>query len=343
MSATGHPTNGLDETVHQRHRLGILTIAAEAESADFGYLRDALGLTPGNLSRHLTVLEEAGLIQVRKGYEGRGREPGCGSPGRQVGADGRDRRPHGVAPSPRAGPAGLDGRRPMRPAGSVISSGRVAMSGPTGSRVLNRLASMAAAVDLNFSISPYGRATSMAPSIALMISRAVSRADPANRTVPSDPPCSSTRSSQRPLPSKNLTTSACMAAGRVVVLRCQHPAQAHPSLAHYIGIQADISVKSGRRRPSGGVDRDERLAETSRVAGDQRLAELGLAAVVVMQRSLGDLQVGRHVGVAEGPKPLACTTPSATSRIRVDVPTRPACVVISAPWLDCGADHPEIA
>ena len=54
-----HPTNGLDETVHQRHRLGILTITAEAQRADFGYLRDALGLTPGNLSRHLTVLEEA--------------------------------------------------------------------------------------------------------------------------------------------------------------------------------------------------------------------------------------------------------------------------------------------
>jgi len=67
----GHPTNGLDETVHQRHRLGILTITAEAQSADFGYLRGALGLTPGNLSRHLTVLEEAGLIQVTKGYEGR--------------------------------------------------------------------------------------------------------------------------------------------------------------------------------------------------------------------------------------------------------------------------------
>lgn len=66
-----HPTSGLDETVHQRHRLGILTITAEAKSADFGYLRTALDLTPGNLSRHLTVLEEAGLIQVTKGYEGR--------------------------------------------------------------------------------------------------------------------------------------------------------------------------------------------------------------------------------------------------------------------------------
>jgi DNA-binding MarR family transcriptional regulator len=66
-----HPTSGLDDRVHQRHRLGVLTITAEAERADFGYLRDALGLTPGNLSRHLTVLEEAGLVQVEKGYEGR--------------------------------------------------------------------------------------------------------------------------------------------------------------------------------------------------------------------------------------------------------------------------------
>jgi DNA-binding MarR family transcriptional regulator len=68
---TDHPTNGLDEVVHQRHRLGILTITAEARRAEFGYLREALDLTPGNLSRHLTVLEEAGLVDVEKGYEGR--------------------------------------------------------------------------------------------------------------------------------------------------------------------------------------------------------------------------------------------------------------------------------
>lgn len=68
---TDHPTNGLDEIVHQRHRLGILTITAEARRAEFGYLREALGLTAGNLSRHLTVLEEAGLVEVEKGYEGR--------------------------------------------------------------------------------------------------------------------------------------------------------------------------------------------------------------------------------------------------------------------------------
>jgi DNA-binding MarR family transcriptional regulator len=66
-----HPTSGLDELVHQRHRLGILTIADEAERVEFTYLRETLGLTGGNLSRHLAVLEEAGLIDVEKGYQGR--------------------------------------------------------------------------------------------------------------------------------------------------------------------------------------------------------------------------------------------------------------------------------
>ena len=66
-----HPATGLDETVHQRHRLGILTIASRTRQADFGYLRETLGLTSGNLSTHLTVLEDAGLIRVEKGYAGR--------------------------------------------------------------------------------------------------------------------------------------------------------------------------------------------------------------------------------------------------------------------------------
>ena len=67
----GHPTSSIDERVHQRHRLGILTITAEAQRAEFGYLREALGLTAGNLSKHVTVLEEAGMVEVEKGYAGR--------------------------------------------------------------------------------------------------------------------------------------------------------------------------------------------------------------------------------------------------------------------------------
>jgi DNA-binding MarR family transcriptional regulator len=68
---TAHPVNGLDDVVHQRVRLGILTIAHEARRVEFGYLRSTLELTAGNLSQHLTTLENAGLITIDKGYEGR--------------------------------------------------------------------------------------------------------------------------------------------------------------------------------------------------------------------------------------------------------------------------------
>jgi len=67
----GHPALALDDVVHQRVRLGILTILSETRECRFGTLRDELGLTDGNLNRHLRVLEEAELLQVVKGYEGR--------------------------------------------------------------------------------------------------------------------------------------------------------------------------------------------------------------------------------------------------------------------------------
>jgi DNA-binding MarR family transcriptional regulator len=66
-----HPVQGLDDVVHQRIRLGLLAVLHEASRAEFGYLKDALELTDGNLSRHLRVLEEARLVEVEKGYEGR--------------------------------------------------------------------------------------------------------------------------------------------------------------------------------------------------------------------------------------------------------------------------------
>lgn len=68
---TDHPVNGLNDVVHQRVRLGILAITREARKVEFGFLRNALELTAGNLSQHLSVLENAGLITIEKGYEGR--------------------------------------------------------------------------------------------------------------------------------------------------------------------------------------------------------------------------------------------------------------------------------
>lgn len=70
-TTAAYPVAGLNEVVHQRHRLGILTIASRARQAEFGYLREVLGLTSGNLSTHLTVLEDAGLVRVERGYQGR--------------------------------------------------------------------------------------------------------------------------------------------------------------------------------------------------------------------------------------------------------------------------------
>jgi len=67
----GHPSQRLDDTVHQRVRLGILAVLAEADVADFGFLKEALSLTDGNLSRHLQVLEEAGFVTITKTFEGR--------------------------------------------------------------------------------------------------------------------------------------------------------------------------------------------------------------------------------------------------------------------------------
>ena len=68
---TDHPVNGLDDVVHQRVRLGILTIAHQARRVEFGFLRTTLDLTAGNLGQHLSVLEKAGLVRIQKGYEGK--------------------------------------------------------------------------------------------------------------------------------------------------------------------------------------------------------------------------------------------------------------------------------
>lgn len=66
-----HPSTALDDVVHQRSRLGILTVLAESGRADFPYLKSILRLTDGNLGRHLEILAAEGLITITKGYEGR--------------------------------------------------------------------------------------------------------------------------------------------------------------------------------------------------------------------------------------------------------------------------------
>ncbi len=61
----------LDEVIHQKVRLGIMSTLMAVGSADFKLLKETLGLSDGNLSTHLALLEERGYIDVRKEFRGR--------------------------------------------------------------------------------------------------------------------------------------------------------------------------------------------------------------------------------------------------------------------------------
>jgi DNA-binding MarR family transcriptional regulator len=62
--------DGLDRVIHEKARLSVLTsLVAHPKGLVFGDLKQMCGLTDGNLSRHLQVLDEARLIAIEKGYD----------------------------------------------------------------------------------------------------------------------------------------------------------------------------------------------------------------------------------------------------------------------------------
>jgi DNA-binding MarR family transcriptional regulator len=58
----------LDRLIHEPARLKIMTQLYIVESGDFTYLMRSTGLTRGNLSSHMTRLEEAGYIEIIKEF-----------------------------------------------------------------------------------------------------------------------------------------------------------------------------------------------------------------------------------------------------------------------------------
>lgn len=60
----------LDRLIHEPARLKIMAFLSILESADFTFLVSRLGLTMGNLSAHISKLQEAGYVDVEKGYKG---------------------------------------------------------------------------------------------------------------------------------------------------------------------------------------------------------------------------------------------------------------------------------
>jgi DNA-binding MarR family transcriptional regulator len=61
----------LDRLIHEPARLLIVTILSTVASADFLFLQRETGLTKGNLSAHLSKLEEAGYVKIEKTFKGK--------------------------------------------------------------------------------------------------------------------------------------------------------------------------------------------------------------------------------------------------------------------------------
>lgn len=61
----------IDRTIHEPARLMVVVILSSVEEADFLYLLKATDLTKGNLSSHLSRLEEAGYINIEKSFVGK--------------------------------------------------------------------------------------------------------------------------------------------------------------------------------------------------------------------------------------------------------------------------------
>ncbi len=69
MSETNFPE--IDPLIHAPARLRIVAALSDLEEADFLYLLHLTGLTKGNLSTHLSKLEQAGYVDIEKTYRGK--------------------------------------------------------------------------------------------------------------------------------------------------------------------------------------------------------------------------------------------------------------------------------
>ena len=59
----------LDRVIHEKGRLAIMSMLAASPELSFTELRDALGMTDGNLTTHIRTLQEAGYVSVTKSFQ----------------------------------------------------------------------------------------------------------------------------------------------------------------------------------------------------------------------------------------------------------------------------------
>lgn len=71
MTSSHQNLSGLDRVIHEPARLTLVALLSSVESADFLFLLKESGLTKGNLSVHLSRLEEAGYVLTEKTFRGK--------------------------------------------------------------------------------------------------------------------------------------------------------------------------------------------------------------------------------------------------------------------------------
>jgi len=59
----------LDRVIHEKGRLGILSMLAASPELSFTELRDVLAMTDGNLTTHIRTLQQAGYLSVTKSFQ----------------------------------------------------------------------------------------------------------------------------------------------------------------------------------------------------------------------------------------------------------------------------------
>ena len=79
----------LDRVIHEKGRLAIMSMLAASPELSFTVLRDALGMTDGNLTTHIRALQQEGYISVAKSYQNNRPLTTCSltTPGRKAFAD----------------------------------------------------------------------------------------------------------------------------------------------------------------------------------------------------------------------------------------------------------------
>ena len=70
-TGAAHPRHRLDDVIHAPVRFSVVAALAGTTEAEFAWVRDVVGVTDSALSKQVGTLEQAGYVQVRKGYVGK--------------------------------------------------------------------------------------------------------------------------------------------------------------------------------------------------------------------------------------------------------------------------------